>query len=283
MVEFDNTGDWLLPCTFQGDKECPGRQGMHEKPISDANAPADGLAVCEERIGYSFRNRHLLEAAVTHASGAAHRLASNERLEFLGDSILGFVVCNRLYNEFPELLEGDLTRIKSAVVSRETCSRISIELGLIDFLVVGKGMAVNRPVPNSVLSDMFESLVAAIFLDGGIDPARTFLNTWIGPEIEKVVSGEEGSNYKSLLQQLAQGAYGIAPTYEVIDEVGPDHNKEFQVRARIGQRRYAPAWGRNKKEAEQGAAEKALENLRLDGVISSIEHVFRGSSEAGPH
>ncbi|MBT6054572.1 MAG: ribonuclease III, partial [Planctomycetaceae bacterium] len=113
---------------------------MHEKPISDANAPADGLAVCEERIGYSFRNRHLLEAAVTHASGAAHRLASNERLEFLGDSILGFVVCNRLYNEFPELLEGDLTRIKSAVVSRETCSRISIELGLIDFLVVGKGM-----------------------------------------------------------------------------------------------------------------------------------------------
>jgi len=128
---------------------------MHEKPISDANTTGDGLAVCEERIGYSFRNRHLLEAAVTHASGAAHRLASNERLEFLGDSILGFVVCDRLYREFPELLEGDLTRIKSAVVSRETCSRISIELGLIDFLVVGKGMAVNRPVPNSVLSDMF--------------------------------------------------------------------------------------------------------------------------------
>ncbi len=267
----------------QGDKECPGRQGMHEKPISDAKAPADGLAVCEERIGYSFRNRHLLEAAVTHASGAAHRLASNERLEFLGDSILGFVVCNRLYNEFPELLEGDLTRIKSAVVSRETCSRISIELGLIDFLIVGKGMAVNRPVPNSVLSDMFESLVAAIFLDGGIDPARTFLNTWIGPEIEKVVSGEEGSNHKSLLQQLAQGAYGIAPTYEVIDEVGPDHNKEFQVRARIGQRRYAAAWGRNKKEAEQGAAEKALENLRLEGVVPSFQHAFRRSNEAGPH
>ena len=256
---------------------------MHEKPISDANAPADSLAVCEKRIGYSFRNRHLLEAAVTHASGAAHRLASNERLEFLGDSILGFVVCNRLYNEFPELLEGDLTRIKSAVVSRETCSRISIELGLIDFLVVGKGMAVNRPVPHSVLSDMFESLVAAIFFYGGIDPARTFLNTWIGPEIEKVVSGEEGSNHKSLLQQLAQGAYGIAPTYEVIDEVGPDHNKEFQVRAQIGRRRYDPAWGRNKKEAEQGAAEKALETLRLEGVVPSFQHAFRRSNEAGPH
>ena len=253
---------------------------MSEKPLPHETASPEGLAACEERIGYRFNDRRLLEEAVTHASGASHRLASNERLEFLGDSILGFVVCSRLYQEFPELLEGDLTRIKSAVVSRETCSRISIELGLVDFLIVGKGMAVNRPVPNSVLSDMFESLVAAIFLDGGIDPARSFLNTWIGPEIEKVVAGEEGSNHKSLLQQLAQGAYGIAPTYEVIDEVGPDHNKEFQVRAQIGRRRYSPAWGRNKKEAEQGAAEKALESLRADGVIPAFEHTFRHLTDA---
>ena len=247
---------------------------MSEKPIPEENTTPESLTACEERIGYRFQDRRLLEAAVTHASGATHRLASNERLEFLGDSILGFVVCNRLYIEFPELLEGDLTRIKSAVVSRETCSRISIELGLVDFLIVGKGMAVNRPVPNSVLSDMFESLVAAIFLDGGIDPARVFLDTWIGPEIKKVVAGEEGSNHKSLLQQLAQGAYGIAPTYGVIDEVGPDHNKKFQVRAQIGSRRYAPAWGRNKKEAEQGAAEKALEALRADGVVPAFEHAI---------
>ena len=252
---------------------------MSEKPGSQENTSPDGLTACEERIGYRFQDRRLLEAAVTHASGASHRLASNERLEFLGDSILGFVVCNRLYIEFPELLEGDLTRIKSAVVSRETCSRISIELGLVDFLIVGKGMAVNRPLPNSVLSDMFESLVAAIFLDGGMKPARAFLDTWVGPEIAKVVAGEDGSNHKSLLQQLAQGAYGIAPTYEVIDEVGPDHNKEFHVRAQIGRRRYAPAWGRNKKEAEQGAAEKALEALRADGVIPAFEHAFRHFSE----
>ena len=252
---------------------------MSEKPMPHKTPSPAGLTACEERIGYRFQDRRLLEAAVTHASGASHRLASNERLEFLGDSILGFVVCNRLFIEFPDLLEGDLTRIKSAVVSRETCSRISIELGLVDFLIVGKGMAVNRPVPNSVLSDMFESLVAAIFLDGGIEPARAFLDTWIGPEIKKVVAGEEGSNHKSLLQQLAQGAYGIAPTYEVIGEVGPDHNKEFQVRAQIGRRRYAPAWGRNKKEAEQGAAEKALEALRTDGVIPSSEHAFRRPNE----
>jgi len=227
---------------------------------------ADGLEACEVRIGYVFQDRSLLQAAVTHASGAQHRLASNERLEFLGDSILGFVVCDRLYREFPGSLEGDLTRIKSAVVSRETCSRISRQLGLIDFLIVGKGMSIHRPVPNSVLSDMFESLIAAIYLDGGIEPARIFLERWVGPEIEKVISGKEGSNHKSLLQQLAQGTFGVAPTYEVLDEVGPDHSKEFQIRAQIGQRRYPPAWGRNKKEAEQAAARNALEALREEGV-----------------
>lgn len=224
------------------------------------------LRRCQRRIDYQFSDEKLLQAALTHASGAEHRLASNERLEFLGDAILGFVVCDRLFREFPDSLEGDLTRIKSAVVSRETCSRISRELGLIDFLVVGKGMSVHRPVPSSVLSDMFESLIAAIYLDGGIEPARGFLDRWVGPEIEKVLAGKEGSNHKSLLQQLAQGAFGIAPTYEVIDEVGPDHSKEFQIRAQIGSRRYLPAWGRNKKEAEQGAARNALEALREEGV-----------------
>lgn len=234
-------------------------------------APAtDRLEACEARIGYAFRDRSLLQAAVTHASGAQHRLASNERLEFLGDAILGFVVCDRLYREFPGSLEGDLTRIKSAVVSRETCSRISRELGLIDFLIVGKGLSVQRPVPNSVLSDMFESLIAAIYLDGGIEPARVFLERWVGREIEKVVSGKEGSNHKSLLQQLAQGTFGVAPLYEVLDEVGPDHSKEFQIRAQIGSRRYPPAWGRNKKEAEQAAARNALDALREEGVELAV-------------
>lgn len=241
---------------------------MVEKPYVDVSQPVAGLAACEERIGYRFRDTKLLQAAVTHASGAQHRLASNERLEFLGDSILGFVVCDRLFQAFPDSLEGDLTRIKSAVVSRETCSRISAQLGLIDFLIVGKGMSLHRSVPTSVLSDMFESLVAAIYLDGGIEPARAFLERWVIPEIEKVVSGQEGFNHKSLLQQLAQGVYGTAPTYEVIEEVGPDHKKEFRVQAQIGRRRYTSAWGRNKKEAEQRAASNALDALRELGIES---------------
>jgi ribonuclease-3 len=216
---------------------------------------------CQRRIGYAFRSPELLVAAVTHASGARHRLASNERLEFLGDAILGFIVCERLFHAFPESLEGDLTRIKSVVVSRETCSRLSDQLGLADFLIVGKGLALGRPVPASVLSDLFESVVAAIYLDGGMEAARPFIDRLLGPEIDKVVSGELGSNHKSLLQQLAQRDFGLTPTYEVVAEEGPDHSKSFHVSAQIGSRRYAPAWGRNKKEAEQRAASNALVEL----------------------
>ena len=220
------------------------------------------LETCQQRIGHVFRDPTLLVAAVTHASGARHRLASNERLEFLGDAILGFVVCERLFHAYPEWLEGDLTRIKSVVVSRETCSRLSERLGLADFLIVGKGLAFNRPVPASVLSDMFESVVAAIYLDGGMEAVRPFIERLLGPEIDKVVSGELGSNHKSLLQQLAQRDFGLTPTYEVLAEEGPDHSKSFHITAQIGTRRYPPAWGRNKKEAEQRAASNALTELQ---------------------
>ena len=217
---------------------------------------------CERRIGHAFADRGLLRAALTHASGAQHRLASNERLEFLGDAILGFIVCEYLYHAFPDSLEGDLTRIKSVVVSRETCARITRQLGLTDFLIVGKGLVANQEVPLSVLSDLFESVVAAVYLDAGLEPVRDLVARLLEPEILKVASGEEGSNHKSVLQQVAQRDYGVTPTYEVVEETGPDHSKSFQVSAQIGARRYAPAWGRNKKEAEQRAASNALAQLR---------------------
>jgi ribonuclease-3 len=233
----------------------------------EVQTPSDltiDLVECQRRLEYEFREPSLLVAALTHASGAQHRLASNERLEFLGDAILGFIVCETLYRIFPDSLEGDLTRIKSVVVSRETCSRISDQLQLIDFLIVGKGLSVNKPVPTSVLSDLFESLVAAIYLDGGLEPVRILVARFIEPEIVKVASGEQGLNHKSLLQQLAQRDFGVTPTYEVIEETGPDHSKSFHVSAQIGGRSYSPAWGRNKKEAEQRAALNALAEIRGD-------------------
>jgi ribonuclease-3 len=229
---------------------------------SDASeAPLSLLDKLQQRIGYEFKDKGMLLASLTHASGAEHRLGSNERLEFLGDAILGAVVCEILYHQYPEYLEGDLTRIKSIVVSRLTCAKLSAALGMQEFLILGKGMITHPSVPPSLLADVFESLVAAIYLDGGDAAARRFISDAMGPEIELAAEGVTGSNYKSLLQQLAQREHGTTPTYQLLDEKGPDHSKCFKVAAQVGSNRYQPAWGRNKKEAEQRAARNALSEL----------------------
>jgi ribonuclease-3 len=233
---------------------------------TDRTQILDKLERCQERINYRFRNVQLLLSAVTHASGAQHRLASNERLEFLGDAILGFVVCEILYHNYPDLLEGELTKIKSVVVSRQTCAKISEALRLDEFLILGKGMTCHPTVPSSLLSDVFESLIAAIYLDGGDAAARSFIESHLGPEIEMAASGENGCNFKSQLQQFAQREFGNTPTYQLLDEKGPDHSKCFKISAQIGRDRYHPAWGRNKKEAEQRAAQNALNEIRGDEI-----------------
>jgi ribonuclease-3 len=219
------------------------------------------LEECQKTIGYTFRQLDLLRAALTHASGADTRLASNERLEFLGDAVLGLITCEQLFSRFPDYEEGDLTKIKSVVVSRRTCARISRNLNLGDFLFLGKGMHVHTAVPASLLADVFESMVAGIYLDGGLDEARRFVLRHIGPEIEQVADGAHAGNFKSLLQQVAQREFGATPQYQLLDEKGPDHSKCFKIAAAIGKSRYAPAWGRNKKEAEQKAAMNALAQI----------------------
>jgi len=166
-------------------------------PIFDAKTR---IGACEERIGYTFRDKLLLQSALTHASGAQHRLASNERLEFLGDAIMGAVVCEKLYRMYPDYLEGELTKIKSVVVSRQTCAKISGELGLEEFLILGKGMTTHQSVPPSLLSDVFESLVAAIYLDGGDEGSRDFIERHLIPEIELAAGTDHGGNFKSHLQ-----------------------------------------------------------------------------------
>jgi ribonuclease-3 len=221
---------------------------------------------CQRAIGYTFREPSYLRAALTHASGADHRLASNERLEFLGDAILGAIVCELLFRDYPEFQEGDLTRIKSVVVSRQTCAKLSRNLGFEEFLILGKGMGTQDQTPSSVLADVFESIVAAIYLDGGMEAAKQFIVDQIRPEIIETVGGQGGVNYKSNLQQMAQRQFGETPVYLLLDEKGPDHLKCFKVTAQIGPQRYAPAWGRNKKDAEQRAALNALSQLAGDPV-----------------
>src|SRR5947199_7608330 len=142
------------------------------------------LELCQSVLRYTFHDPTFLREALTHASGANHRLVSNERLEFLGDAILGAIVCELLFRKFPEYLEGDLTRIKSVVVSRRTCAKISQRLGLDEFLVMGKGMGSQDETPSSVLADVFESLIGAIYLDGGMTAAEHFIRRHVEAEVD---------------------------------------------------------------------------------------------------
>jgi ribonuclease III len=235
--------------------------------------PAILAALYADKFGYHFRNPDLLLGAMTHASSAQHRLSSNERLEFLGDAILGAVVCEMLYRRFPDYLEGDLTKIKSVVVSRLTLAKLSQEAGLQDLLIMGKGMSVHAEIPLSLLADAFESLIAALYLDGGHNAAHDFIVQRIAPEIEQAAQGDNAMNYKSTLQQYAQREHGVTPNYLLLDEKGPDHSKCFQIAATVGKTRYQPAWGRNKKEAEQRAAQNALCEMRGESVPHSAELV----------
>jgi len=236
-----------------------------------ASANDTDLDACQEKIGYRFQNLQFLTDALKHASGVSHRLASNERMEFLGDAILGVVVCEQLYVRYPEYMEGELTKVKSVVVSRDTCARISERLGLQDYLILGKGMAADPQIPRSVVAAALESLIAAIYLDGGMTAAKDFIVRCIDEEIEQTVSGEFGCNYKSQLQQYAQREHSVTPVYHLLDEKGPDHSKCFKISAQISQQRFPPAWGKSKKESEQRAAHNAISEINGDPMPYSSE------------
>ncbi len=221
---------------------------------------------CQQVLGYCFKNSELLRGALTHTSSANTRQASNERLEFLGDSVLGLITCETLFLDFPEYQEGDMTKIKSSVVSRDSCARFSQEIGLGDFLFLGRGMKLNPAVPSNLLADVFESIVAAIYLDGGMEAVKPFVCRFVKPEIERVIRDVAHNNYKSLLQQIAQRDSGDTPRYEVLDEQGPDHARSFKIAVVIGTRRFAAAWGQNKKSAESRAAKNALAELNGEPI-----------------
>ncbi|NLW87540.1 MAG: ribonuclease III [Planctomycetes bacterium] len=221
------------------------------------------LDKCQELTGYTFSNLHLLELALTHSSVAPTRVQSNERLEFLGDSVLGLVVCDYLYQNCQSLLEGEMTKVKSAVVSRQTCSVVAEEIGLGDLLLLGKGMTRSGALPQSISAAVLESLIGAIFLDGGLQAAADFIMRNIRSHIDEALANEHQRNFKSLLQQHAQREWSSTPIYRLLDEKGPDHSKCFEVAVSVGGQNFISAWGKNKKEAEQEAARRALVELGL--------------------
>lgn len=227
----------------------------------------------EEVLGYRFNNPDLLKEALTHASIADNRLNSNERMEFLGDAVLDLIICELLYRKFPQLLEGDLTKIKSSVVSRKVCAEVATETGLADLLIIGKGISSRTQMPPSLAAAVYESMVAGIYLDGGFEVVKDYVLRTMTVKVDGIVATLHQQNYKATLQQHAQKMLGGTPLYELLDEKGPDHSKCFEVCVVINGKRYPGAWGPNKKTAEQKAALLALEEM---GVIDKqqVEQVY---------
>ncbi len=245
---------------------------------------SEALTELQLRLGYTFADPAMLVRALTHASTTDSRKDSNERLEFLGDAVLGLVCCEMIFELYPDELEGEMTKIKSTVVSRQTCAVIAREFGLENYLILGKGMLGQRSLPQSLAAATLEAIVCAIYLDGGITAARAFLGPILTPLIRRAARSGHQENFKSVLQQTAQVRFGRSPVYHVLDEKGPDHAKCFEVCVEIDGRKFRPCWGNAKKTAEQAAALSALDELGVttveaDGHIRILPDAIAGSIE----
>lgn len=219
----------------------------------------------EERLGLEGRCAHL-EEALTHPSYANEHRGSardNQRLEFLGDAVLGMLACEHIFNEFPELLEGDMTKIKSTVVSRRTCAIIAGRLGLPELLKLGKGMQTRGDLPSSLAAAALESVIGAVYLEAGLDAVRAFIMPHLAPLVQRAADSGHQHNFKSVLQQHSQQVFGCSPLYVLRAEEGPDHAKRFLIGVQIEDRVFPACWGKSKKQAEQQAALAALRELRV--------------------
>jgi ribonuclease-3 len=221
----------------------------------------------ETRIGYRFKDRGLLEHALTHKSRAAEDVsggvADNESLEFLGVAVLGLVVADALFRQYPSYNEGQKSKIKASVVSTHALARQAEEIRLGDHLILGRGEEkTGGRFKQALLADAYEALIAAIYLDGGLEAAETFLRRELKAAIDAGAAANfVGQDYKSALQERVQALGRPLPEYRIAGETGPDHRKVFHVEVVVGGEVLGSATGKAKKEAEQEAARRALETL----------------------
>lgn len=217
-------------------------------------------------LGLKFKDMFLLNLAFTHCSFANENSMpdhmNNERLEFLGDSVLGMATATFLYNEMPDSQEGALSKIKSVVVSEKILAPVALKFGIDKMLVLGHGeeMSGGRKKP-AILADCVEAIIGAYYLDAGYAAAEKFILSFIVPEIRIVQQNHGLKDYKSMLQEWYQKKTKMHPVYAVVDTTGPDHDQTFFVTVSVGEKVYGPATGKNKKEAEQHAAEIAFREL----------------------
>ena len=222
---------------------------------------------CQKHLGISFRQESLLEMAFVHPSylneNPGFAGSSNERLEFLGDAILNFIVAEKLYEEFPELSEGNLTEIRASLVCRDTLAEIAFSLKLGDWLLLGQGEEANggRTRPSN-LANAMEALIGALYLEQGLARARRFIFRQLKPRLDKIKAGKRTPNYKALVQELVQGQKRPTPVYRLVETAGPDHSKQFTVEILVEGEVVGNGTGKSKKAAENQAARAAWEKLR---------------------
>lgn len=218
----------------------------------------------EKSIGYEFKHKNLLKQALTHTSFAyENNLESNEKLEFLGDSILEFISSKYLYQTYPQLTEGEMTKVRATVVCEKSLYKVAKLHNFSDFLYVGRSErktgGQNRP---AILADSVEAVIAGIYLDGGIEEAEKFIIQNLKEDIEIATKHVGDKDYKTVLQEKLQEHGDVKIEYQITDEQGPDHNKKFEAEVSCDGKKLAKGQGRSKKEAQMNAAQKALENLK---------------------
>jgi len=219
-------------------------------------------------IGYRFQNQDLLEQAMTHRSSLLYRgrWMSNERLEFLGDSVLGFIVTDELYHKFPEGNEGDLTKAKSILVSREALAQQARKIDLGPYLILGRGEERSGGrTRRSILSNAYEALIGAMYLDGGVEVVRKLIRRDLLQKLDRLVANRFHHNYKSWLLEYMQARGEKSPVYRVLEETGPDHDKQFTMEVIAGKTVLGTGKGSSKKKAEKAAAREAIKQLGLLG------------------
>lgn len=235
-------------------------------------ADEDDLLQIEQTLGLQFDDKSLLQQAFVHRSylneNPGFKLGSNERLEFLGDAVLGFVVAEHLFQLLPDVSEGVLTSLRAALVKSETLARMARRLGLGAHLFLGRGEEAsggrNRP---TILASTFEALLGAILLDQGLDACRRFALASLQDELARAVREKSEKDFKSRLQELAQGRWQVTPTYRMISAEGPDHERIFTVEVLLAGKPVSRGVGRNKQSAEQDAARQALDVVDVSGEL----------------
>ena len=226
------------------------------------------LALFQKNAGIRFKRLDLLNLAFCHRSFAnenSQNIGNNERLEFLGDSVLGLVVSEYLFEHLPDRQEGDLAKIKSFVVSEDSLAEIAKNLRIDNFILIGKGEEYSGGRgKKAILADALEAIIGAYFLDSGFKSGRKFVLKFLVGEINKVLENRHRKDFKTLLQEFVQKRYKSYPKYSLLQKTGPDHDKTFWMEVKIKDRTYGPGQGKNKKEAEQSAASIAYREIAGD-------------------